>query len=154
MDAVNYHGLSYHPMFGTWYRMVRRCTDENQLWYMRYGGRGIRVHEAWLDPAAYIAYVETELGPNPAPGYSIDRIDNDGHYEPGNLRWATRSQQNANQSQRVLPNYPTGQSGRRGIRFIAKTGRFQARVSRNGRDRVLGTFATVDEAVAAREAAL
>lgn len=147
------HGLSKHPHFGTWYRMVRRCTSESEIAYKNYGARGIKVCDEWLDPASYISYVETVLGPRPGASYSIDRIDNDGDYRPGNVRWATRSEQNSNQRQRVCDGYPIGASGVRGVRYVERTGRFQARIHR-GRDMVVGTFATLEEAVAAREAAL
>lgn len=147
------HGLSRHPLYGRWYRMMRRCYTPSEHQYADYGGRGIEVCREWHDPATYITYVEQELGPRPGPGYSIDRIDNDLGYQPGNLRWATRSQQNGNQRQRVLAGYPLGEAGARGIR-LTRVGRYQARVCRDGRERVIGTFATLEEAVAARKAAL
>jgi hypothetical protein len=62
--------------------------------YPNYGARGITVCEEWHDPFAFYAYLDT-LGPCPE-GYSIDRIDNDGDYEPGNIRWASSAEQRAN----------------------------------------------------------
>lgn len=147
------HGLSQHPHFGTWYRMVRRCTSASEISYKNYGARGIEVCSEWLDPAVYIRYVETVLGPKPGSNYSIDRIDNDGDYRPGNIRWATRSIQNGNQRQRVCDGYPVGLTGARGIRLIEKTGHYQARIHR-GREITVGTYPTLEEAIAAREAAL
>ena len=75
-----------------------------------YGGRGITVHPPWVTSyAQFRDDVLAEIGPRPegvTPGgllmYSLDRIDNDGHYEPGNIRWATPSQQNRNTSQTKL----------------------------------------------------
>jgi hypothetical protein len=82
--------------------MVDRCYNSKCKSYPRYGGRGITVCPQWLTKngkgfAAFWRYV----GDPPAEGdYSLDRIDNDGHYEPGNVRWATRSQQAFNRSSR------------------------------------------------------
>lgn len=90
------HGLSKTPMYGTWKGMMRRCYDPETIGYDNWGGRGIQVCESWHDVASYIAWIAENLGPKPGPEYSIDRIDNDGDYEPGNVRWATRSEQRMN----------------------------------------------------------
>ena len=73
--------------------MRKRCTNPKAHNYQYYGGRGISVYEPWRhDAGAFITWIEENIGPRPE-GMSIDRIDNDGDYEPGNLRWATHSQQ-------------------------------------------------------------
>lgn len=150
---MNNHGLSYHPLFGRWYRMVRRCTNPREAGYKNYGGRGISVCEAWIDPAVYIAYVEQELGPQPSSSYSIDRIDNDGDYEPGNIRWATRSVQCSNQRQRTSPGYPVGITGYKGVKLHKPTGRFAARLHIGGRQISLGYFDSALDAARAYDAA-
>jgi hypothetical protein len=94
-EARETHGLSRHPLFDTWKGMVARCEDPTHRSYRSYGGRGITVCAAWHDPAAFIADIERDLGPRP-PGMTLDRIDNDGPYGPGKVRWATRSQQQTN----------------------------------------------------------
>jgi hypothetical protein len=74
---------------------VRRCSDPNHPDYEHYGRRGISVFEPWLtDPIAFFQYVES-AGKVPG-GYSLDRIDNNGNYEPGNLRLVDAATQNAN----------------------------------------------------------
>lgn len=89
------HGLAKHPLMETRRGMLRRCEDRADKSWPDYGGRGISVCAAWHDPADFIAWVDEHLGPRP-DGMSFDRINNDGNYEPGNVRWATALQQRHN----------------------------------------------------------
>lgn len=85
------HSRAWH----SWRGMIERCTSPDHIAYSRYGGRGITVCERWRDFANFIA----DMGERPS-NRSIDRINNDGNYEPGNCRWATQSEQNRNQGPR------------------------------------------------------
>lgn len=81
------------PEFRTWTSMLNRCGNPNNTDYQRYGGRGITVCERWQSFENFLA----DMGPRPSPRHSIDRINNDGNYEPGNCRWATQAEQTRNQ---------------------------------------------------------
>jgi DNA-binding CsgD family transcriptional regulator len=87
------HGRTGTPEYITWASMKVRCYKPSNKNYVNYGGRGITVCPEWLDDfEAFLAY----MGPRPSPKHSIDRIDNDGNYEPGNVRWADRYVQSRN----------------------------------------------------------
>ena len=82
--------------YRVWSSMVSRCTNPRHPNWHRYGGRGISVCRRWRDFANFYA----DMGDKP-PGRSLDRIDNDRGYEPGNCRWATTADQNANKAHSV-----------------------------------------------------
>lgn len=99
------HGMSYDPIFNIYRGMIRRTTNPKYKQYRDYGGRGITVYPDWVqDFQAFYDYV-SKLPHFGEKGYSLDRIDNNGNYEPGNLRWATKAEQNRNTRQNVLVEY-------------------------------------------------
>ena len=79
----------YHPAYKTWQNMVQRCTNPNVSGWKRYGGRGIKVCDEWLNSSAQ--FLEDML-PTWFDGATIDRIDVDGHYTPKNCRWVTKQE--------------------------------------------------------------
>lgn len=86
------------PTYKSWHAMMKRCHQTGATEYRLYGGRGINVCERWQDFRNFLA----DMGERPT-GHSLDRIDPDGHYEPGNCRWATNlEQQNNKRNNTVL----------------------------------------------------
>lgn len=84
------HGMSDTPEHYAWRHIRARCFNPRDQNYSDYGGRGITV--SFSSFAAFLA----EIGARPGPGYTVDRMDVNGHYEPGNVRWATRLEQGEN----------------------------------------------------------
>ncbi len=89
------HGRTKTPEYRAWQDMKTRCLKTNTPNYHRYGGRGISICERWLN--SFEAFL-SDIGERPSKQHSLDRIDNNGNYEPGNCRWATRELQNRNKA--------------------------------------------------------
>jgi hypothetical protein len=90
------HGFCGHPLYSLWNGIIDRCTDPEHPSWFNYGGRGIAVCDRWLDPWMFAEDIGRDLGPKPA-GWSLDRVNNELGYFPGNVRWADRSTQKINQ---------------------------------------------------------
>lgn len=103
------HGLTGNQVFDVYRNIISRCYNPHSSSYKNYGGRGISVYSKWVNnPSAFVEYV-IKLPNYGKPGRSLDRIDNDGNYEPGNIRWATKREQGANR--RKNKNNTSGYTG-------------------------------------------
>lgn len=94
------HGLAHEKPYNIWATIKQRCCNENNQDYPDYGGRGIKLCEEWeSDFQLFYSYI-SKLPHYGEKGYSLDRVNNDGNYEPGNLRWATGIEQANNRRKR------------------------------------------------------
>lgn len=101
-DNPNWQGgKRSHPLYTAYHGMLHRCRNPNDRFFDYYGGRGITVCQRWADD--FWAFVE-DMGERP-DGTTLDRIDNDGDYEPGNCRWATPEVQRINRRPRAVASH-------------------------------------------------
>lgn len=94
VEQLSKHGMVYSDIYGLWQAMINRCHSPSNAAYKNYGGRGILVCERWRISITDFA---DDIGPRPSRSYTLDRYpNNNGNYEPGNVRWATKKQQGRN----------------------------------------------------------
>jgi len=106
------HGFANHRFYIRWLDMMNRCYKKSHVAYKHYGGRGITVSDEFKNAVTYINYIEQLDGYGINGRTTIDRIENDGNYERGNLKWASISEQAINRRVRV-----DATSGSTGVSF-------------------------------------
>lgn len=137
------HGYSNHILYKKWENMKTRCLNQKVKEYKNYGGRGICICDEWLNSPK--SFIEWGMKNGYEDGLTIDRINNDGNYEPSNCRWVTKKVQQRNQ--RVIKSNNT--SGFKGVSFYKKTQKWVAKIKINNHKIHLGYFLTNIEAAQA-----
>lgn len=102
--ALKTHGMRHTKIYHVWQSMKDRCNNSKNKRYVDWGARGIRVCDEWQDSFQKFYDHVSQLPHFAEEGYSLDRINNDGNYEPGNVRWATAKEQNQNQRKKEKNN--------------------------------------------------
>ena len=136
------HGLSNHRFWKTWQGMIYRCNNTKSPSFINYGARGIKVCEEWSDVKVFIAWAESTY----ITGMTLDRIDNNGNYEPNNCTWADRTTQSIKQRKGI-----SNTSGYVGITWVKATNKWKARIGNYGKTKHLGDYICKEEAVLARD---
>jgi hypothetical protein len=140
------HGLTYTQTWYMYNSMIRRCYNPDTEYYSNYGGRGIKVCKEWRDDIKTFHDYMAALPNAWVKGYSIDRYpNNDGDYEPGNVRWATKHEQAANQNVRN-----NSKTGIKGVFFNKEKGKYLSEITVYKKRHNLGYHNTKEEALQAR----
>ena len=126
-----------------WSKMKDRCYNPNVKAYKWYGARGIRVCNRWLDINKFIEDMYASF----KEGLTIERMDNDGNYEPSNCTWATRS------AQAINKRYKKSNVDINGVHKRSENGKYRAYIMRDNKMYHLGTYNTVEEAFKIRKRA-
>jgi hypothetical protein len=144
-ETMTKHGRTNSRLYGIWKNMRERCNNPNRERYKDWGGRGIRICDEWNDFKTFYEWGMSNGYDETAPRgkCTLDRINNDGNYEPGNCRWANMVEQNRNQRLDSR-----NESGCAGVYWDKRNKRWAARISIS-----LGDFKNVNDAVVARKAA-
>lgn len=144
LEQKTTHGRTNTPEYPVWAAMIQRCTKSTYSEYHNYGGRGISICKEWMRFENFIA----DMGDRPSKKHTLERVDNDGNYEPSNCIWATRFQQSINQRIRA-----DNKTGYRGVSLNKVSGKYYAKICVNKKQIHLGCFELINDAITAREKA-
>lgn len=102
-NKVTSHGLTKHPLYTVLRSMKARCLNSNHMHYHNYGGRGITIYQAWLED--FKVFYDWSMANGWKKGLQIDRIDNDGNYEPDNVKFSTPKENSRNRRTNLIVSY-------------------------------------------------
>lgn len=135
------HKMSKSPEYRAYRGMLNRCYRKKERNYESYGGRGIVVCDKWKE--SFVEFLK-DVGQRPSENHSIDRINNDGNYEPGNVKWSTTLEQSLNRRKKRNTS-----SKYRGVSFYKNKNCWVAKIAINRKKYHLGYFKSEDEAALA-----
>ncbi|CAA0366030.1 hypothetical protein ALT721_800087 [Alteromonas alvinellae] len=147
--AAQSYGGESNPLYSRWLSMTQRVTNPNSTNYQNYGGRGIEIRDGLNDFKTYVEYVSSLPGYDESKlsnSFQLDRIDNDGHYEIGNLRWVDQSINVANQrhtSKKTSNKYT-------GVNWSKTHNKWVARITLKGKQLLSSTHDSEESALIAR----
>lgn len=142
-NSPHWKGCRNHPYYSTYSGIKTRCYNKKAKQYNDYGGRGIKMYTQWKnDFVSFAEYIE-KLKNYGKKGYTLDRINNNGNYEPDNIKFSTRRQQILNSRLRK-----TNKSGYKNICFHKQTNKWCVRKNINGKRIWVGVFNSIEDAKA------
>ena len=138
------HGLSKHRTYNIFKMMMERCYNPKNISYPWYGGKGIKIHQEWLDD--FSTFYKWAMNNGYNDNLEIDRIDPNKDYTPDNCRWVTRTVQNINQRLRK-----DNTSGVRGVKWNKARKKWEVSISANNKRYYLGLYSDLEEATKVRK---
>lgn len=133
------HGMSKHPLYSVWCGIKDRCYNPKHVHYDLYGGKGVTLHREWLENVENFI---KDLYPSYEKGLQLDRINNDGNYEPNNVRWVTNQQNQMNKRSNR-----NSSSKYKGVCW--SDGKWASVIRKDGKNRFLGRFLVEEDAALA-----
>lgn len=133
------HGFRHHPLYPVWLNIKTRCNNKNSTKYKDYGGRGISICDEWKND--FVSFHNWAIDNGWERGLQIDRINNDGNYEPSNCQWVTNLENCAVGKRRIRADNSSGFTG-----IYYTNGKWVAELN----SKHLGTFTNIEEAVESR----